>query len=290
MKPTSYLLILAAFLCFGCASPGHLQPSDLPEVVATAVVNTAWVQVASPQPQPGPSPNPNPGKICPQCQGTGKNPGDGRIITKCLMCNGKGRITSGVDMPVSGADEQADQVAIAVVDSPAQSLPLCQCRDCTCDDKCECNGGKCQCPHCYDAGHKLRDYAAAYHLAKTERIGLLVCVGNACDPLECELEALKRGLIACRSWEGCDSSPGCYAYLWSNDGRLLLADSQPATNRTKQVQGGRIMCGPSGCRFVPDEMSSSTNFSAVNNWNSFGGSCASGSCGNSSRTFRRWGR
>ena len=287
MKPTSYLLILATFLCLGCASPGHLQPSDLPEVVAVAVVNTAWVQVDSLQPEP--SPRPTPGKICPQCNGTGKV-GDTRVFQKCLMCDGKGRITSLENLPVSGADEQADQAAIAFVDSPAQSLPLCQCRDCTCDDKCECNGGKCRCPHCFDAGHKLRDYAAAYNLAKTERIGLLVCVGNACDPLECELQALKKGLIACRAWDGCESSPGCHAYLWSDDGRLLLADSQPATNSAKQVPGGRIMCGPSGCRFVPDEMSLTSNFSPTANWNSFGGSCANGSCGSSSRTFRRWGR
>lgn len=271
MRPILLLLLATIVVCLGCASPGQIQPEDWRGIVANAVVNTAWVQVESgEQPGPGPAPRPTPGKTCPQCLGTGKV-GDGRVFQKCLMCDGTGKITQ--SLPVSGAGRQADQIATAIIDSPARSPVLCKCPDCGCEN-CACVDGECRCPEC------LPEYETAYRRAKAELCGLLVCCGE-CSATEGRLLAEQRGLIACRCWPSCENSPGFHAYLWSSKGRLLLADSQPIA-RLKQVKGGHMECGPGGCRFVPDQLSPGAN------WDSFsGGSCASGNCGS---TRRRWGR
>jgi len=87
-----FLLILLVVLA-GCVAtlPDDAGISaDLAAETARAVVEMR----AAPEPEPGPKP----GDVCPNCKGKGYV-GDGVVKTKCLPCDGTGKVQKVVTHP-----------------------------------------------------------------------------------------------------------------------------------------------------------------------------------------------
>lgn len=87
-------LVLVCLLVAGCKP----QPSGLPleDRVGVGVAMAMAVAQEPPAPLPEPAPQPpappRPGGICPECEGRGKVSRDGVIWSKCLPCNGTGKV------------------------------------------------------------------------------------------------------------------------------------------------------------------------------------------------------
>lgn len=96
-------------------------------------VKIASGDVPKPNPNPEPAPKPKPGDPCPGCGGDGLN-GDGRNSSKCLDCNGTGKVLATMN---------------DLITAELQAVPetKCDCPDCNCKD-CKCKDGKCDCPDC----------------------------------------------------------------------------------------------------------------------------------------------
>ena len=87
-----FLVILLVVLA-GCVAtlPNDATISaDLAAETARAIVEMR----AAPQPEPGPKP----GDTCPNCKGKGYV-GDGTVKTKCLPCDGTGKVQKVVKHP-----------------------------------------------------------------------------------------------------------------------------------------------------------------------------------------------
>ena len=84
-----FLLILLVVLAGCVATLPHdaTISADLAAETARAIVEMR----AAPQPEPGPKP----GDTCPNCKGRGYV-GDGTVKTKCLPCDGTGKVIASV--------------------------------------------------------------------------------------------------------------------------------------------------------------------------------------------------
>jgi hypothetical protein len=158
MKQLAIVLALSLVLLTGCDA---LNLGKVNKVAAEgdAVAAIAFSLLEKPV-DGGPAPD-NKSDICQFCNGTGKV-GDGRIVAKCLACDGTGKkkVTSaeGVMLGIVGLESRLEELAnkLTVKEEKACDCgedgcdcvagdvckrctnPNCRCRCCKCGPNCEC--------------------------------------------------------------------------------------------------------------------------------------------------------
>lgn len=82
--------------------------------------------------KPEPAPAPKPGDVCPSCKGEGRV-GDGRIFTKCLDCNGTGKVPSASLQSFRQQTNQRIEALGTIAGIPATEIVSEYCADGRCD-------------------------------------------------------------------------------------------------------------------------------------------------------------